>query len=250
MVANCLQKLDLNTTTGIFVLLLWLTQLQWFTHALQMMVIKTTTFTTTPIGRMTEGPDIYTALWQRAICDVTKRNLVTLNMRNSHKENMSGSVTRPSVDNLIDDIRKLYNKSKTSLEMSCDLVDKKLEKRSTAQQRELARNVARASKQFNEMFKTRSFYEKMSQRSRTVNAPSTNCDHLCSTHGNNLCSCESLASASLDRRLHSKIPQVYFFSLIEHQKSYLGLLVLESFIDIFSNEEYISVFYWYYSLAL
>ena len=151
---------------------------------------------------MTEVPDIYTALWQRAICDVTKRNLVTLNMRNSHDKNMSGG---PSVDNLIDDIRKLYNKSKTSLEMSCDLVDKKLEKRSTAQQRELARNVARASKQFNEMFKTRSFYEKIIERSRTVNAPSTNSDRQCLTHGNNLCLCENLASVSLDRRLHSKV---------------------------------------------
>ena len=39
LIANCLQKLDLNATTGIFVLPLWPTQ-PWFTRALQMLVAK------------------------------------------------------------------------------------------------------------------------------------------------------------------------------------------------------------------
>ena len=138
---------------------------------------------------------------------------------------MSRNVSRPSVDNLIDDIRELYNKNKTSsLDMSCDLVDEKLARRSTAQQRELAKNVARASKQFEEMYKKRSFYEKMIERSRTVTAPSTvsgrRCsshDNTCSSHGNT-CSCEEFKSES-SRSLHPKkvgsavygrIPQVFF----------------------------------------
>jgi hypothetical protein len=122
------------------------------------------------------------------------------------------------VDNLIDDIRELYNKNKTSsLDMSCDLVDEKLARRSTAQQRELAKNVARASKQFEEMYKKRSFYEKMIERSRIVNAPSTVSGRRCSSHGNT-CSCEEFKSESR-RSLHPKkvgsavygrIPQVFF----------------------------------------
>jgi hypothetical protein len=145
-----------------------------------------------------------------------------VNSANARGEDMSGS--RASVDNLIDDIRSLYNKSKAScLDISCDLVDKKLEKRSSAQQRQLARNVARAAKQFDEMFRKRSFYEKMIERSKTVNALISSSDRQCSTHGNNSCPCESSESVSLSKNLHpkkvgsvescsyGKIPQVFFF---------------------------------------
>ena len=137
---------------------------------------------------------------------------------------VSASIARSSVDNLVDDIRELYNKSKTSSDMSCDLVDEKRRRRSTANQRELAKNVARASKQFEETFKKRSFYEKMIERSKTVNAPScsTVSDRQCLGHGNNACSYERLKSESTrSLRLkksgndevcsYGRMPQVFFF---------------------------------------
>lgn len=77
-----------------------------------------------------------------------------------------------SVDSLIGDIRELYNKCKTSyVGISCDLVDDKLASRSAAEQNEMTKNVARAAKQFDSMFKKRSFYERMIERSQVVHPP-------------------------------------------------------------------------------
>ena len=133
---------------------------------------------------------------------------------------MAGNTRVSSVDNLINDIRELYSKSKSSLDISCDMVDEKLSKRANATQRQLARNVAKASKQFEEMVKKRSFAEKMIERSKTVHA--SPCSTMSGRHGDHVCSCEKLKNESslLPKKIKStemccygRIPQVF---IIEH----------------------------------
>ena len=133
---------------------------------------------------------------------------------------MAGNTGESSVDNLINDIRELYSKSKSSLDVSCDMVDEKLSRRANAAQRQLARDVAKASKQFEEMFKKRSFAEKMIERSKTVHASS--CSTISGRHGDRVCSCEKLKNESslLPKKVKStemccygRIPRVF---IIEH----------------------------------
>ena len=119
---------------------------------------------------------------------------------------MASNTCDSSVDNLINDIRELYNKSKTSSHghvISCDMVDEKLSKRAYATQRQLARNVARASKQFEEMFRKCSFSEKMIEKSKIVHAPS--CSTVSGPLGNYACSCEELKSESSRNLLPKKM---------------------------------------------
>lgn len=134
---------------------------------------------------------------------------------------MSHNDARPSADNLISDIRELYNKSKSSsLRTSCELVDEKLASRAAAQEKEQAETAARASRHFEEKFKRRPFYERVVARSMTLNASS--CSRRCTSHVSDLCSCgnvKSVSSRSLNETKarsselfsYGRIPQVFEF---------------------------------------
>ena len=137
-----------------------------------------------------------------------------------HDKNMSRqSRNRSSVDNLIEGIRKLHNKSKTSSRnISCKMVDEKLARRSTANQRQIDKSFARALKEFEETYKKRSFYEKVIERSRTVTGIPSYSTGVSDGHGR-LCSCEKIkneTSRSFHKRktknsnisYYTRIPQV------------------------------------------